>query len=180
MSTSSIARSALVSFIALAVLAAACGKKEPGYFRDRSKGFSVVFPNDWEIKTEGLLGATVVQALSPLEEKGDLFRENVNVSVEELSKDMGLSYYREITFENIARALGEFREIERNDFTLDGRKAVMTVFTHRSGALRLKVMLCLVVERHRGYVLVGTATEKSFPEYKPVFFRILRSMKLED
>jgi hypothetical protein len=100
--------------------------------------------------------------------------------VEELSKDVGLSYYREITFENIARALGEFREIERNDFTLDGRKAVMTVFTHRSGALRLKVMLCLVVERHRGYVLVGTATEKSFPEYKPVFFRILRSMKLED
>ncbi|MDI9424173.1 MAG: hypothetical protein QM472_04980 [Spirochaetota bacterium] len=179
MSRNSIVRITLLSLVALAVMAMGCCKKEPGYFRDRSKGFSIVFPDDWEIRTKGLLGATVVQALSPLEEKGDPFRENINVSVEDLSKDVGLSYYREITFENMARALDEFRELERNDFKLDGRKAVMTVFSHRAGALRLKVMLCLVVERHRGYVLVGTATEKSFPEYKPIFFKIIRSMKLE-
>ncbi len=176
----SIVRQVVLSIAMLAVLAAACGKKEPGYFRDRASGFSVVFPNDWEIKTYGLIGATVVQGLSPLEEKGDVFRENVNISVEKLSKDVGLPYYREITFDNIAKALSEFREIERNDFTLDGRKAVMTVFTHRAGALKLKVMLCLVVERHRGYVLVGTATEQSFPEYKGAFFKIIRSLKIED
>ena len=179
MSTSSIARSALVSFIALAVLAAACGKKEPGYFRDRSKGFSVVFPNDWEVKTEGLLGATVVQALSPLEEKGVLFRENVNISVEELSKDVGLSYYREITFENIARALGEFREVERNDFTLDGRKAVMTVFTHRSGALRLKVMQPLWSSGTAATCWWAPPPRRAFRIQAGVF-RIPRSMKLED
>ncbi len=172
-------RLAVLSIAVLAVLAAACGKKEPGYFRDRAKGFSVVFPHDWEIKTDGLIGGTVVQALSPLEERGDLFRENVNISVENLSKDVGLRYYREMTFENIAKALGEFREIERNEFTLDGRKAVMTVFTHRAGALRLKVLLCLVVDRHRGYVLVCTATEKTYPALRESFFKIMRSLKLE-
>ncbi|HSV96045.1 MAG TPA: hypothetical protein VLM75_03820 [Spirochaetota bacterium] len=175
----SITGAVVFSIFMLAVFTATCGKKEPGYFRDRAKGFSVVFPDDWEIKTEGLLGATVVQALGPLEEKGDLFRENVNISVENLSKDVGLQYYREMTFDNIAKALSEFRETERTEFTLDGRKAVMTVFTHRAGALRLKVLLCLVVERHRGYVLVCTATEKSYPAFKETFFKIMRSLKLE-
>ena len=179
MSRTSIVRAVVLVLAVSAVLAPACGKKEPGYFRDRARGFSMVFPEDWEIKTEGLLGATVVQALSPLEEKGDPFRENVNISVEDLPKDVGLQYYREMTFDNIAKALSEFRETERTEFRLDGREAVMTVFTHRAGALRLKVMLCLVVERHRGYVLVGTATEKSFPEYKAIFFKIMRGLKLK-
>ncbi|MCU0846092.1 MAG: hypothetical protein MUC76_14350, partial [Spirochaetes bacterium] len=62
MSRTSIMRLAVLSIAVLAVLAAACGKKEPGYFRDRAKGFSVVFPHDWEIKTDGLIGGTVVQA----------------------------------------------------------------------------------------------------------------------
>ena len=66
-----------------------------------------------------------------------------------------------------------------NEFTLDGRKAVMTVFTHRAGALRLKVLLCLVVDRHRGYVLVCTATEKTYPALRESFFKIMRSLKLE-
>ncbi|HPO46994.1 MAG TPA: hypothetical protein PK875_14500 [Spirochaetota bacterium] len=129
MSRNSIVRITLLPLVALAVMAMGCCKKEPGYFRDRSKGFSIVFPDDWEIRTKGLLGATVVQALSPLEEKGDPFRENINVSVEDLSKDVGLSYYREITFENMARALDEFRELERNHACADG------VEPYHSGAL---------------------------------------------
>ncbi len=87
-----------------AVLAPCVREKGTGYFRDRARGFSVVFPEDWEIKTEGFSGHGGT-GLEPLEEKGDPFRENVNISVEDLPKDVGLQYYREMTFDNIAKAL---------------------------------------------------------------------------
>ncbi len=54
----------------------------------------------------------------------------------------------------------------------------MTVFTHRR-ARSAQGHAVPGGERHRGYVLVGTATEKSFSGVQGDIFKIMRGLKLK-
>ena len=73
-----------------------------GKYTNKEKGFSVTFPKSWETK-EGVAGS-VVASLSARESEGDNFRENVNVVIEDLPKEMTSEEYYQAGSQNPERS----------------------------------------------------------------------------
>ena len=90
-----------------------CSQKEPGRYYIKDEGFSIKFPDKWEIK-EGFMG-TAVLALSQQEGPADIFQENVNVVVEQLAGKSSIEEYLQINLTNMRKLLTDFEEYKKGE-----------------------------------------------------------------
>src|ERR1700758_2867940 len=72
-------------------------QKETGWPSFNQKEYTVKYPADWQLDKSGQSGTSFV-LFSPLENKADLFKENVNLLVQDLTgKNIDLTKYTEIS-----------------------------------------------------------------------------------
>lgn len=147
-----------------------------GKYTNKEKGFSITFPKNWETK-EGIAGA-VVASLSPRESDSDNFRENVNIVIEDLPKDLTSEEYYQAGIVNL-RKVPEFKEEQKGKMTVDGKEAVWLIASHKSSNVSAKMIQYYVVKGKRAYVITGTALADTFAKYKPQFDQIAQSFKTE-
>ena len=108
--------------------------KDPEYlsYENTEHGIDVLYPSDWEYK-EDVMGS-LVTFLSPQENEKDLFRENINITLEDLSEyQINLKQYNELSIQQLKQFITNI-EILSND-TYDGldEDAYQITFTGKQG-----------------------------------------------
>lgn len=168
---------AALALAALAITVASCKRSEPGRYVNREKAFSIIVPAEWDIEERKM--NTDVIAVSPGESAEDTFRENFNVLVESLPKEMtldeyymkGMPIFKEFAKEFIQHA-GGFEEI-------DGEKFRYDVVSHKMGPLRIKVLQYLYVKGKKGYLITFSAADDKFSNYEPMFREVAKGFRFE-
>lgn len=154
-----------------------CSRKEKGRFYSDEYNFSIVFPKHWQIQQQEM-GAVVV-ALSPEEGMSDDFRENVAITVEEVSGDSTLDKYFELSQKNLKSYSKDYRLLYKNNTWLARKPAMILGFTYTMSGLKLKVLQYYCLNNNKVYVITCTALSHTFDRYEETFLKIVRSFRLE-
>jgi hypothetical protein len=147
-------------------------------YTNKDKGYSIVFPKNWEMK-EKFMGLDVF-ALSPLEGDKDLFRENVNIITEDLTKPMSLDDYYSMGLVNLKTLLTDFKEVESGNIDVNGIPMKWIVYDHRMGEVKARVLQFIAVKDRRAYVVTFSAMPDDFAKYRPAFEQIAKTYKFNE
>jgi len=145
-----------------------------GVFKDKT--FAITLPKGWE-QQKDVMGAVVV-AISPQEGSKDTFRENINVVVENLTQQMTPKAYYEASFNILKKLFTDFKLEKKGTEKLAGKEFYWSVFGHKMGNIKAKVLQYMSVEGLKAYVITCSAAPEKFDKFKPVFEASVRSFKL--
>lgn len=166
--------------LAVAFLAeAGCREKAktgaPGQYRNPAKGFSIVFPRDWQVK-ENEMGLDVI-ALAPGDGPSDKFQENVTVSSAAMAKPLDAEEILKGNLDAMMKVITEFKPEDRGTVEINGVTAAWLSYRQLQGQFRLKVKLYALPGKGRAYLIHCVAEEASAPSYEERFATIARSFR---
>ncbi len=117
---------------------------------------AIDYPSDWDV-SEQVPGA-IVAFLSPIESDSDIFRENLNIILQDLSDNpMTLDEYTALSLKQAEQLLTDFKLIESNAAALAGNPAHKIIYTATQGQYNLKVMQSYTIKNDVVYLLTYTA-----------------------
>lgn len=171
----------LVFGLILLILFSGCTQKEApaGYsiYTNSTYGVEINYPSDWE-KTEGFMG-TVVMFKSPLENDSDLFLENINIMVTELSPPiLSIADYKESIQSYLEQYITDYELIEMVDATLANTPAIKVVYTGRLGQSNLMQLQMVTVKNNKSYVISYTAEPDKYEKYLDKAEKVMASFKI--
>lgn len=171
-------KSLLIVIILLnVVLLSSCARKEKGRFYSDEYNFSIVFPKNWEIQQQEM-GAVVI-ALSPEEGSKDDFRENIAITVEDVTDDATIEKYFELSQKNLKSYSKDYRLLYKNTTWLSRKPAMILGFTYTMSGLKLKVLQYYCLNMNKAYVITCTALPHTFDRYEEKFLKIVRTFRFE-
>jgi len=159
------------------VLLLGCGGSGTEGYRNEKYGFSIRFPEGWEVK-EGFMG-TAVLCRSPKESSTDEFSENINIVVEQLSGVKSLNEYYQKSLAGAKTLMDEFRLIESKDVKLSGRNAKRIIYSAKMGGDEMKYLLYLIKEGDRGFAITCSALADTFSHYLDKFEESIRTFRID-
>ncbi len=171
--------------IILAVLGCIClifscsKKREAGRYYSDESGFSIIFPEEWEI-TEGDGETTpIVEAVSPWEGDSDRFSEYVSVDIDDLSVKMDLEDY----FVEVRQANSEdypnYEEHDIGETEINNQDAMWTRFDVGSPEGVMSALGFVMIKGKRGYLISCVAEDARYDSYRETFENIVHSFRLE-
>ncbi|MBP6291160.1 MAG: hypothetical protein KA407_05915 [Spirochaetes bacterium] len=154
-----------------------CSRKEKGRYYNDEYGFSIVFPKYWEIQQKEM--GTAVVALSPEEGSRDDFRENVAITVEDVSDGETLEKYFVVSQQNLKSYSKDYMLLYKNNTWLSRKPAMILGFTYSMSGLKLKVLQYYCLYKNKAYVITCTALPHTFDRYEEIFLKIVRTFRFE-
>jgi len=140
-------------------------------------GIRIGYPSDWT-KSEQFMGS-VVAFLSPTESTSDIFRENLNVIVQDLStQPMTLDEYTELSVSQIKQFFTDANITDSSATTLDGNPAHKVVYTGKQGQYNLKWMQVWVVKENKAYIISYTAEVNKYPDFLGTIQQMINSFEI--
>lgn len=139
--------------------------------------FSVSYPKDWDLDQKGQMGTSFILFSKPSSPQ-DLFRENVNLLIQNLAgMNINLDKYVEISEEQIKTMIANSQLIEskRMSGAIPFHKEI---YTGDQGILKLKFEQYYWVKDEKAYVLTFTSEVNQFDAFKQAAEAILKSFKL--
>lgn len=164
----------------ICVLISSCGVFWASY-KNSEYGVSVSFPKDWVVETRGATKNVIFTAKSLQEDDADKFRENVVITAVSIPKVFSVEEFFELNKAELDRMLpGTKLDITESDVRFGGRPGKFFSFKMHLGPLFLRSENYLCVYKNRAYVANISCEEEKFKAYKPVFDRIIKSVKITD
>ncbi len=140
--------------------------------------YSIHYPDNWELDQSGHMGMSFI-LLSPLSSDQDLFRENINLMIQDLSgHNLDLDAYTALSEGQIKTMFVHGNLIESKRLkteTLDYHKVM---YTGKQGIYNLKFVQYYWVVDDTAYILTFTCEESTFSEYLENGEKILNSFVL--
>lgn len=142
--------------------------------------YSMQYPSAWELNQSGQMGTSLI-LLSPLENKDDQFRENINLIVQDLSgKNIDLDKFSEISEGQVETMIPNASIVEsKRIFGKDFEYHVL-IYDGDQDHLHLKFEQYYYVENDKAYILTLTCEQNKFPQFKVLGEKILNSFSLEN
>ncbi len=173
-------------FLLVIVVQVAVGGSEVGaanssfkYYENTEFNFSLQYPSSW-ITQEGVMGTKYLAFLSALENENDLFQENINIVVEDLTGiDITLKNYFELSYAQLEKIISDFSLISSESSIVANKDSETIIFSGVQGQLRLKWLQVYILNNNKAYVVTYTAEEKEFIKYLPFMISIFTSFKLK-
>lgn len=166
----------LAPFFPLCMHAQSANSKWIPYYHS---DFTVVFPADWELDTSHQMNTSFF-LFSPLTDKNDQFRENVNLLVQDLSRfPADLDQYVKITVGQIGSYIENGKLLSSKRKTAAGRPFQHMTYTGKQGKYDLLFEQYMWVIRKEAFVLTFTSQVKTYDQYKAVGQKILNSFRLK-
>jgi hypothetical protein len=169
--------SALFALACLVVLGSACKKDDRDRYVSREKGFSITVPPGWDIEEKKM--NTDLIAVSPDEGMEDTFRENFNVLVEILPREMTIDEYYLKGMPIFKEFAKEFRQIASGVEEIDGAQFRYDVVSHKMGPLRIRVLQYLFVKDKKGYLITFSAADEKYDRYAGMFKEVAKGFRFE-
>lgn len=132
-------------------------------YKNPFHGFSVKYPANWELM-ETPQGGAVVAFLSPKENEMDAFRENVNISYQDLARSpMNLRQFSQMAMRQLTMTFGDAIEVVQDSgTTLAGRPAHRFSYAGTEPQGALQIMHVWVMDGDRAFILTYTARKEDF------------------
>jgi serine/threonine-protein kinase len=127
-------------------------------------GIRIKYPADWT-KDEQIMGAVVV-FFAPTEGPSDIFQENVNIIVQDLSaQPMTLDEYTELSLGQIEQFITDPSILDSSAVTLADIPGHRVVYTGKQGQYDLKWMQVWTVQNNKAYVISYTAETSKYSTF---------------
>ena len=135
------------------------GEDKKDYSGDTFSGpdYSIEYPTGWEIK-KGIMGADSV-GFSPPEGLNDTFRENVNVSLEELPAGMSKERYLEASIEKMGTMFGADNLGELQTTWIGSEPGYVMEYRPTFGQLNLHNDIYIIIKGSSAYVITCSMLE---------------------
>jgi len=148
-----------------------------GYENSRY-GFALKYPAVWSF-AENLGGAAAV-FVSPKEHALDIFQENVNIVVQDISQNpLGLDQYTATAITQMQAVFGTNLEILDSSPTLiDGREGHQFGFIGKGPDGNFQYLCRWTIVGTSAYQITYTAMESGYPKLLPQAERMMRSFKI--
>ena len=144
----------------------------------RAENFSILYPLDWTLNTEGNYG-TKFFLFSPLTSKDDLFRENINLIIEDLSaKQMTLAEYTTLSKQQIKNGMPDAEFLESNTLQSQGINYQRIIYTATQSQYKLQFEQWYFIVKGQAYILTFSAEAVQFKTYQKEAESLLASFKI--
>jgi hypothetical protein len=141
--------------------------------------YSIDYPSDWELTD--IYG--FVKIISPLENKSDGFRENIVVTVADLSKKpRSLEEFSNVWLKIIPLELSNFKLLNEDKSVIGGnigyeKEALFYIYSGSKDAKNFKYKRYIFKNNTNIYEVIYEAKEEDFDKYLPKAESIIRSIK---
>lgn len=151
-------------------------------FEDPKWGIRIKYPEDWG-KIENQPGVAVI-FLSPKETDLDVFQENVNIVVQDLSKDpMTLKNYTDLAIRQLQVVFKRSMKVVESTPTLlagqSGYKFVYQGADEKNPNLNIKIMHVWCIKNNKAYQFTYAALVSSFDRYLKTVNTMLGSFRIK-
>ena len=148
-------------------------------YNDPAYRFFVRYPAEWQVIKSPQAGVAVV-FLSPKESALDVFRENINVTVQPVPDDIASikTFSRTITEQMKAVFQTNINILEDRPFVFGGRTGHRMVFEAPQPD-RLKAMVVWVIRKDQAYILTYITTLRKYPQSSSKVEEVIRSFQLK-
>ena len=140
--------------------------------------FRLSTPADWDVRRDVKESVRLI-ALAPLDGPDDPFRENLNVTIQDVPEATSLEAYYDDVFAEIATSIPSFQEVETRNTRIGGVPAKRLVYEYTFNGRPFRVITYVLLGGDRGYFLTGTALASTFDAYAETFEQIAGSFELE-
>ena len=146
----------------------------PGWltYTDQANGFSIQYPKDWAQMKQG----NAVIFISPRADSNDMFRENVNVILQDLSaQPMDLEQYGALSRKQIIGMYGANAIISQGSAILAGQKAECLTYNMSYNGRAEKIKSCWFIKSKMAYLFTYTAEPAQFTNYEKTATSLINS-----
>ena len=141
--------------------------------------YSITYPDYWELDKSGQMGTSFILFSKP-SSKEDLFRENVNLLIQDLKgQKINLDKYVEISEGQIKTMISNSDLIESKRLNENGNEFQKIIYSGDQGDYKLKFEQYYMIKNGKVYVLTLTCELEQFDEYKVIGEKILNSFRLK-
>ena len=163
-------------FLLLILIFSGCAPEWQRY-NNKEFNFSILLPGPWNIQ-EGSFN-TVVMAMPNEPQNSQPSYANINVIVTELSEDLPLSTFFELNKEELQRTIVVDNKINDGEIYAGGLLGKSLTFESMLENIRSKTISAVWMKGRRIYTVTCTCQSKDFPKSKPVFDKVLRSLRVK-
>lgn len=146
-------------------------------YHNEEYNFSISLPRNWT-KEQGAFD-TVILAREPLKGTTDIFRENINVVVKDLPRNISLETFFEANKQEITMNLPGVYNVSEGDIFAGILPGRVLSFNTR---LQSTILRTITAGWKRGdyvYVVSCTCEAEQSSKYEPIFQKSMRSLRLK-
>lgn len=141
--------------------------------------YSIQYPETFILDKSGQMGMEFI-LFSEQTSAQDLFRENVNLMIQDLTgQNIDLNKYVDISESQIKTMVTEVNLIESKRLTFKNKELQRVIFTGKQGQFDLKWLQFYWVENNKSYVLTLTCEIKQYDNYASVGEKIMKTFTIK-
>ncbi len=182
----------LLGFFALIATLVACGQSTPKETKTEVQSefpenwesldetaYSIQYPDTFDLDKSGQMGMSFI-LLSKQTSQQDLFRENVNLLIQDLTgQNIDLDKYVEISEGQIKTMITDGNLIESKRLTDKNKEFQRVIYTGKQGQLNLKWQQFFWVVNKKAYVLTLTCEINQYDNYVSVGEEIMKTFMIK-
>jgi len=151
-------------------------KNTEGWQKLNIDQYEIKLPNDWDVDTSGQAGTSFI-LLSPVQDKNDQFRENVNLLIQDLAgHNITLNQYVDLTENQVETLIQNGQLILSERITTNTKNEYhKMIYTGKQGIYNLKFQQYFWIVDHKAIILTLTCEVDQFDKYLPTGEMILDS-----
>lgn len=141
--------------------------------------YSLYYPDSFDLDKTGRMGLDVILLSRPTS-KNDLFRDNINLMIQNLENTgIDLKQYVEISENQIKTVIPEVHILESKTQTKNNKTFHRIVYTGKQEPYSLKWLQYYWVEKNKAYVLTLTCEINQYNHYVKVGEKIINTFNLK-
>ena len=141
--------------------------------------YSIQYPDTFQLDKSGQMGMSFI-LLSKQTSQQDLFKENINLIIQDLSgQNINLDKFVEISEGQIMTMITDGVLIESQKLTKDNKKFQRVIYTGKQGQYDLKWQQLYWVENKKAYILTLTCEANQYENYLSVGENIMKTFTIK-
>ena len=145
-------------------------------YTDETNKISIKHPSSWEYLANS---ATVFILRRPMEEQGQIFRENINLIIND-SRKLKLKEYVGAAKVQLQDQISGYTELSTEYLEINERKYARIIYQHNTYDLPLQVAYYLTLYKGKSYNLTCSSTHQNFEKYLPTFQKMINSFTIHN
>jgi hypothetical protein len=167
-------------FISCNFLYAQVNENNTKWISFEKSNFIIQYPSNWDLNESGQMGTSFI-LFSPLESEKDIFKENVNLIIQDVSAyDINLDQYTEMSEGQIKKMVSNSNLISSDRVKIDNNEYHKLLYTGDQGVFHLKFEQYYWLISGKAYVLTLTTELSKYDDFVQVGEKILNSFKIVD
>lgn len=164
----------ILVFVLSMIFAVSQAQEMKSYIDEISK-ISIEYPLGWKYQASPVTSFILIR---PLEEEDQVFRENINLIIND-SQDLKLKEYVGAAKMQLKSQLPNYKVLSTEYIELGGKKYAQIIYQHDAQNLPLQVAYYILLHKGKSYNLTCSTTRDNFETYLPVFKKMVSSFTVE-